>query len=105
MFTDFGKMMSDGGVPVYGLVLMGLVGLAIVGERINALYFKYSLKSKEFMKQLRTYLLNDKIEEAISLCASQKTALLPKVIKSILERADRDDQNIHIHRRQPHLFP
>ncbi len=95
MFTDFGKFMSDGGVPVYGMILLAMFGCAVIAERVYALYFKYSLKSEEFMKQIKTFLLNDKTEEAIALCASQKTSLLPKVVKSILERSDRDDQNIH----------
>lgn len=94
MFNEFGKFMLEGGIPVYGMVLLVGFAIAVGYERINALFFKYVIKSDEFMKQLKIMLLSDKIEEAVAFCSAQGTALLPKVIKSILERSDRDDENI-----------
>lgn len=94
MFHDFGKFILDGGVAVYGMLALACFAMAVTWERAQALYFKYTINSEVFLKQIRTMILNDKIEEAIAFCSAQKTALLPKVIKGILERADRDDENI-----------
>lgn len=94
MFTEFGKLILEGGIPVYIMVTLTAFGIAVCYERINSLYFKYSIKTDEFMKQLRTLLMSDKIEEAIAFCSSQGQAMLPRVIKNILERSDRDDENI-----------
>ncbi len=92
--SDLGKFIIDGGIPVYGMILLAGFAAAVTWERVNALYFKFTIKTDEFMKQLKVMLLSDKIEEAIAFCSAQKTALLPKVVKSILERSDRDDENI-----------
>lgn len=94
MFTDFGKFMSDGGFPIYAMIALLGFAVAVIYERVQALYYKYPIKTHEFMKQLKTLLMADKIEEAVAFCSAQKTALLPRVCKSILERADRDDENI-----------
>ncbi len=73
---------------------VGLFGLALVLERFKALYFDYSLKTKEFMEQVLSLLSDDKREEAIALCSNHKNKPLPYVIKRILERSDRDDSSI-----------
>lgn len=91
---DFGKFLLDGGVAVYGMLFLSAFGIAVTAERIKALYFRYSIDTDNFVKKIRAMLISDKIEEAIGFCCSQKEALLPKVVKAVLERADRDDENI-----------
>lgn len=94
MFSEFGKFLIEGGIPVYMLLFMGAFGIAVSVERFQSLFFKLTTKTEKFTEQIRTLVVSDKIEEAIAFCASQGTALLPKVVKSILERADRDDESI-----------
>jgi biopolymer transport protein ExbB len=94
MFKDFGSLLSTGGVPVYGMIVLAMFAAAITIERVNALFFSYGLKSDKFLNQIKSYIMNDKIEEAIAFCNSQGKALLPKLSKAILERADRDDDSI-----------
>ncbi|MBK9293022.1 MAG: MotA/TolQ/ExbB proton channel family protein [Oligoflexia bacterium] len=94
MLTSFGKFILEGGVPVYLMLGIIIFGITVVYERVNSLFFKFTIKTDDFMKHLKSLLLSDKIEEAIAFCSSQGQAMLPKVIKNILERSDRDDENI-----------
>ena len=41
MFHDFGKFILDGGVAVYGMLLLAAFGVAVTWERCKALYFDY----------------------------------------------------------------
>ncbi len=95
MFTDFGQFLKIGGLPVYAMIGLAIFAFAVSFERVQALYFNYSVDPDVFLKHIKGLILSDKTEEAIAYCASQGKALLPKAIKMILERADRDDESIH----------
>jgi biopolymer transport protein ExbB len=94
MFHDFGKFISDGGVSVYGMLFLAAFAIAVIYERVKALYFDYGTDSNVFLKQMKTMIVGDKVEDAILYCSGQGKALLPKMVKMILERADRDDESI-----------
>lgn len=74
--------------------LMGVFGIGLIVERINALYFKYSIDPVPFMAKVMKLVEEDKIDEAITFCAANEKKPLAYVIKRILERADRDDASI-----------
>ena len=93
--TDFFKLISDGGLPAYLIIGMGLFAVALIFERVSVLYFDYSIKIDEFMGQIKNLVMNDKIEEAITFCSANKKAPLAHVVKGVLERADRDDDGIY----------
>ncbi len=88
------KIVTDGGVPAYVIVIMGICGLALIAERIKVLYVDYAIKTTDFMSQIKGLVMSDKIEEAITFCHANNKAPLAHVIKGILERADRDDEGI-----------
>jgi biopolymer transport protein ExbB len=94
MLREFFNFLMRGDPAAICLVLLGLFGLAVTFERVRSLYFRYAIDDHQFMKQIKTFIVADKIEEAIAFCSSQGQPLLPKVIRSILTRADRDDENI-----------
>jgi biopolymer transport protein ExbB/TolQ len=73
---------------------LGLFALALVLERIKALYFDYSMKSDEFMGKVMKLVEEEKIEEAIAYCAANEKKPLAYVTKRVLERSDRDDHAI-----------
>ncbi len=89
------EMISDGGVAGMVIIALGIFGVGIIFERIKTLYFTYSIKEESFMKQIKGYIMNDNIEEAVTLCTANKQAPLAHVIKGVLERANRDDEAIH----------
>ncbi|MCB0413352.1 MAG: MotA/TolQ/ExbB proton channel family protein [Bdellovibrionales bacterium] len=92
---DILKMISDGGIQAVVIVIMGFVGLALIVERIKVLYFDYAINIQEFMGQIKSFVMNDQIDEAITFCAANKSAPLAHVVKGVLERSDRDDEGIN----------
>lgn len=89
------KTISDGGVPAYLIVFMGLIAMGMIFERVKVLYFDYSIKTDKFMSQIRNLLLNDKVDDAITFSDANKKAPLAHVVKSVLERSDRDEESMH----------
>lgn len=79
----------DGAIGV-----MGVFGAGLIIERTKALYFSYSIKAEEFMAKISKLVEEDKIGEAITLCAANESKPLAHVMKRILEKADRDDAAI-----------
>jgi biopolymer transport protein ExbB len=94
MFHDFGKFIMDGGFAVYAMLILAAFAVMVIWERTKALYFDYGTDHTVFLKQMKTLIVSDKIEDAIVYCSGQGKALLPKMTKMILERADRDDDSI-----------
>lgn len=74
--------------------MMGIFALGLTFERVKALYFDYNLKAEEFMAKISRMVEQEKIEEAITLCAANEKKPLAAVVKRVLERADRDDSAI-----------
>lgn len=74
--------------------LMGVFAMALMFERVKALYFDYAIKADQFMAKVMKWVEEDKIEEAITYCAANEKKPLAAVIKRVLERADRDDSAI-----------
>lgn len=89
------QWIKDGGVPAYAILILGIFSLALIFERIKTLYFEYALKTDHFMSQIRSLLLADKVEEALTFCSANQKAPLAHVIKGILERSDRDEEALH----------
>lgn len=90
----FLKFMNDSGVVGWLILLVGVASLVLVFERIQTLYVKYGLNADEFMKRIQSLVLLKKWDEAILLCAQIEQKPLAKAFKTILEKADRDDETI-----------
>lgn len=89
------KLVVDGGIPAYLIVTMGIVSMALIFERIKVLYFDYSIKTQDFMNQVKNLIMNDQIDDAITFCTANIRAPLAHVIKGVLERSDRDEESIN----------
>lgn len=89
------KMVVDGGLPAYLIVVMGICALALIMERIKVLYLDYAIKTDAFMAQIKSLVMKDQIEEAVTYCAANEKAPLAYVTKAVLQRADRDDDGIN----------
>lgn len=74
--------------------LLGLFAMALVIERVKALYFTYSMDTESFMAKVMKLVETDKVDEAITYCAANEKKPLAHVVKRILERSDRDDAAI-----------
>ena len=82
-------------IPAMVIGLMAIAALALTVERIKVLYFDYSIKTSEFMRQVRSLVMKDQIDEAITFCAANEKTPLAHVVKGVLQRSDRDDDGIN----------
>ena len=89
---DFFKFVNDGGTVAWIIVGLGVFGATLIVERVKVLYFEFNMDAADFSAKIQSYLLGNKVEEAIALCAANPKSPLAYVIKGILERSDRDDQ-------------
>jgi biopolymer transport protein ExbB len=87
------QMLSHG--VEFGMIAISLFSLVVIADRVQALYFKSRLDTNLFLEKIKGYVMADKIDEAISFAATHSHTPLGRVTKSVLERADRDDEAMH----------
>ena len=92
--NSFLGFINDAGFIGWCIMFVGVGALAIVGERAQVLYFKYGMNVDEFMTKIQTLVLAKKTDEALVLCAQMEGKPLAQSFKSILEKADREDDAI-----------
>lgn len=92
MFQDFAIFLQEGGAFTYIILIVFCVGLAIVLERVRLLW-KADTNGGALMLAVKKHILSNQVEEAIRLCSSTN-ALLPKVLKSGLKRANQSKEQI-----------
>lgn len=88
------QFINDAGVVGWCIMLVGFGSLALVFERANVLYFKYGMNTTDFMSRIQTLVLARKADEALVVCSQMRGKPLADAFKTILEKADRDDDAI-----------
>lgn len=88
------QFINDAGVVGWTIMLTGLGVLALVYERAKVLYFGYGMDADEFMTKIQSLVLAKKTEEALAICNQYVGKPLSNAFKTILEKADRDDDSI-----------
>jgi len=88
------QFINDAGFIGWCILMVGVAAGALVFERAKVLYFNYSLDVEEFMTKVQTMVLAKKSEEALILCNQLHGKPLADAFKTILEKADRDDDTI-----------
>lgn len=81
----------EGGFMMFITLFVGLVGVAIAVDRAWRFYGDFSMDTKVFMKKLRALLVEDRVDDALRLCANQKKGLVPAVVKAAVERYGCDE--------------
>ncbi len=92
--ADFLKYLQESGYHGVIFITIALFALVISFERIKVLYFKYNLNAELFMEKIKGYIMADKIEEAINYAQSHAHHPVGHITKSVLSRANRDDEAI-----------
>lgn len=90
----FIKFMNDSGVVGWFILLTGVGALVLVAERARALYKDYGMNVDEFVGKIQNLVLAKKLDEALLVCAQLERKPLASAFKTILEKADRDDDTI-----------
>lgn len=87
-------MILTSGVAGYCIVALAVVALGLVIERTKTLFLDLSLKTDEFISQVRSLIVSGQIEEAITFSDANRKAPVAHIVKAIVERADRDEDSI-----------
>lgn len=90
----FISFMNNSGVVGWVILLTGVGALLLVIERARALYFNYGMNVEDFMAKTQNLVLAKKLDEALLMCAQMEQKPLARAFKTILEKADRDDDTI-----------
>lgn len=92
--TAFITFMNNSGVVGWLILLTGIGSLVLVGERARTLYFNYGMNVEAFMSKIQSLILSKKLDEALVVCSQMENKPMAKAFKTILEKADRDDETI-----------
>ncbi len=87
-------MITSSGLAGYVIVAFAVAALILIIDRVKALFFDLSMKTDEFIAQVRSLVVADQIEEAITFSDANRKAPVAHVVKAIIERADRDEESI-----------
>lgn len=90
------QFINDAGFIGWCIMLTGFGGMALVIERSRVLYFKYGMNVEDFMSKIQTLVLAKKTDEALLVCGQMEGKPLVNAFKTILEKADRDDEAIFL---------
>ncbi len=86
--TGLSEFLKNNLLHVAPIILIGIFGLAIILERIKALYFTYPIKNEEgFFEKIREMVLAGEISETVTLCDKHAGKPIANVVKKGLLRA------------------
>lgn len=88
------EILGSAGIMGWVILATGIGSMALVAERARALYFHYGMDADQFMNKVQNLILAKKVDEAIVLCSQMDKKPMAKAFKTILEKADRDDETI-----------
>lgn len=76
------------------IIMVGFISIYFIAERIKVLYFDFGMDVKEFTQRTQNLIVSKKLDEALVLCSQLEKKPMAKAFKTILEKADRDDETI-----------
>jgi biopolymer transport protein ExbB/TolQ len=88
------QFISDAGIVGWFILLVGIGAMALMVERAYVLYFKFGMNVDDFWTKIQTLVLARKSDEALVVAAQLAPKPIPSAFKTILEKADRDDDAI-----------
>ena len=94
MLQQIIKFIVDSGFVGWTILGTGFFALAIVAERIKTLFFDYHLHTDSFNKRIQNFVSQQRYEEAILLCEGLIKKPLARAFKTILLKADREEEAI-----------
>jgi len=92
--ADIARFFKEGGFFMYVNLLWSVVTIAIVVDRIIALFVRNSLNATEFMNHIQKTVRAGNIDRAIKYCNAAPNAALPNVIKAALVRINKGEEAI-----------
>jgi len=93
-FGSLAKAFQDGGIGMYPIAFMSIFAIAVLSDRIIALYFRYNINKDAFMRGLKKYVYAGDLDKAISYVASQKKTPLTAVVKAGLINVPKGEDEV-----------
>ncbi len=94
MFSSVLEFLRESGVWGGIIIITGFVSIYFIADRIKSLYFDFGMDVKEFTQKTQNLIIAKKLDEALVLSSQLEKKPLAKAFKTILEKADRDDETI-----------
>lgn len=91
---DVIRFFSDGDVWMLPIAFVSFLALAIGAERVVQVVFRLDVDGPRFMDQIKRLVAAGEIPTAIGLCDAAGAAVLPRVARAGLLRADAGEQAI-----------
>lgn len=90
----FFTFMNDAGLVGWAIFGVGLTVAALIVERGFSLFYQFNLKGDDLYSKVNSLISARKTEEALGICHDLKEKPLASAFRTILEKADRDDDTI-----------
>ena len=94
LFESIAKAFEQGGWGMYPIAAALVFALAIMLDRIWALYFKANIDKELFLRGLKKHIYSGDLDKAISYCAGQKRTPLVSVIKAGLISVPKGEEDV-----------
>src|SRR5688572_24828231 len=94
MLANAAKFYIDGGWWMHPISLCSVIAVALILDRFISLVFRYNMNATAFMAQIQKLVLANNIDRAIKLCNTVPNAILPRVMKGALTRANKGEVEI-----------
>ena len=104
---QFGDWMEKGGPFMWPILVCAIIGATVAVERGIYVWFRASIDAKGFMARIQREVLDGNVEGALRLCNAEPGAVLPRVAKAGLVRADRPEAEVRaaVEEAQAEIFP
>lgn len=86
---ELGTIIEHGGPAMKVNIFFLALAIAIIVDRVIAVYFKFNLNGARFMGQIEKLVVSDNIDKAVKLCNAAPKAALARVLRAGLTRANR----------------
>ncbi len=93
-FQSLAKAFQDGGIGMYPIAFMSAFALAVLADRILALYFRDNINKEAFMRGLKKFIYAGDLDKAISFVSNQKKTPLTSVVKSGLINVPKGEDEV-----------
>jgi biopolymer transport protein ExbB/TolQ len=92
--SGLAQFFKDGGFFMYVNLLWSIASIAVIVDRVYALFIRNSLNANEFMNHIQKTVRAGNIDRAIKYCNAAPNAGLPNVIKAALVRINKGEEAI-----------
>jgi biopolymer transport protein ExbB len=94
IFHKLAEAYKEGGWGMYPITVCLIFTLAIVTDRLLALYSKHAIDKEAFLAGLKKHIFAGDLEQAISYTASQKPTPMTAIVKAGLMQVDKGDAEV-----------